>query len=156
MTVNLWVTLISAVLGSGALTAVVTAALTAHRERKKAAAQVSAAETRAASAERQALMMLTLDSLQARCRPFGPTLYHVLPRKSREDVIIIGEKKMGRPTENPRTEKIGFRLSKAGDQRYRKMRGRYGNAARERCNQRHSIAEKRIGLGLSQRKAAVA
>lgn len=68
MTVNLWVTLISAVLGSGALTAVVTAALTAHRERKKAAAQVSAAEARAASAERQALMMLTLDSLQARCR----------------------------------------------------------------------------------------
>lgn len=40
MTVNLWVTLISAMLGSGALTAVVTAALTAHRERKKAAAQV--------------------------------------------------------------------------------------------------------------------
>jgi len=27
-------------------------------------------------------------------------------------VIIIGEKKMGRLTENPRTEKIGFRLSK--------------------------------------------
>lgn len=27
-------------------------------------------------------------------------------------MIIIGEKKMGRPTENPRTEKIGFRLSK--------------------------------------------
>ena len=97
MTVNLWVTLISAVLGSGALTAVVTAALTAHRERKKAAAQVSAAEARAASAERQALMMLTLDSLQARCRPFVPTLYHVLPRKSREDVIIIGEKKRGDP-----------------------------------------------------------
>ncbi len=97
MTVNLWVTLISAVLGSGALTAVVTAALTAHRERKKAAAQVSAAEARAASAERQALMMLTLDSLQARCRPFVPTLYHVLPRKSREDVIIIGEKKWEGP-----------------------------------------------------------
>ena len=27
-------------------------------------------------------------------------------------MIIIGEKKMGRPTVNPRTEKIGFRLSK--------------------------------------------
>lgn len=35
MTASLWITLISAVLGSGALTAVVTAALTAHRERKK-------------------------------------------------------------------------------------------------------------------------
>lgn len=68
MTANLWVTLISAVLGSGALTAVITAAITAHSERKKAAAQVSAAEARVASAERQALMMLTLDSLQARCR----------------------------------------------------------------------------------------
>lgn len=45
-------------------------------------------------------------------RTFVPTLHHVLPRKSREDVIIIGEKKMGRPTDNPRTEKIGFRLSK--------------------------------------------
>ena len=26
--------------------------------------------------------------------------------------IFIGEKKMGRPTDNPRTEKVGFRLSK--------------------------------------------
>ena len=68
MNADLWVTLISAVLGSGALTAVITAAITAHSERKKAAAQVSAAEARVASAERQALMMLTLDSLQARCR----------------------------------------------------------------------------------------
>ena len=34
--------------------------------------------------------------------------------------------------------------------------GCYVNAARECCNRWHSIAEKRIGLGLSQRKAAVA
>lgn len=27
-------------------------------------------------------------------------------------MIFIGEKKMGRPTDNPRTEKVGFRLSK--------------------------------------------
>ena len=27
-------------------------------------------------------------------------------------MIIIGEKKMGRPTDNPRTEIIGYRLSK--------------------------------------------
>lgn len=33
---------------------------------------------------------------------------------SREGVIIIennGKKKMGRPTDNPRTEKVGFRMS---------------------------------------------
>lgn len=44
--------------------------------------------------------------------PSSFLLYHVLPRLSREDVIFIGEKKMGRPTDNPRTEKVGFRLSK--------------------------------------------
>lgn len=41
--------------------------------------------------------------------------YHVLPRLPRaekgRDIISDNGKKMGRPTDNPRTEKVGFRMS---------------------------------------------
>ena len=91
-------------------------------------------------------MMLTLDSLQARCRPFVPTLYHVLPRKSREDVIIIGEKKMGRPTVNPRTEKIGFQLSKQEIEDIEKCAAAMGTQRVNAVTEGIRLLKKELGL----------
>lgn len=64
MTVQLWITLAAAILGSGSLTAVVTYFLTERGKRKKKAEADNACET----AMRNALMFLTLDSLQEQCR----------------------------------------------------------------------------------------
>lgn len=64
MTAQLWITLAAAVLGSGGLTAIITYFLTERTERKKRTAANASRET----AMCDAVMLLTLDSLQERCR----------------------------------------------------------------------------------------
>lgn len=64
MTVQNWITLAAAILGSGGLTAIVTYFLTERSERKR---KIKADNAREA-AMCDALMFLTLDSLQERCR----------------------------------------------------------------------------------------
>ncbi|MBQ9377112.1 MAG: hypothetical protein IJU05_04855 [Schwartzia sp.] len=64
MTAQLWITLVCAVIGSGGFTALVTYMLTSRREHKaKAAINVQQDK-----AMRDAVMMLVLSELQARCR----------------------------------------------------------------------------------------
>lgn len=63
MTPQLWVTLICAVLGSGGVTAIITYILTERKERKV----VSSAHIARQKAIGEAVMLLVLSELQARC-----------------------------------------------------------------------------------------
>ena len=71
-------------------------------------------------------------------------------------MIIIGEKKMGRPTDNPRTEKIGFRLSKQEIEDIEKCAAAMGTQRVNAVTEGIRLLKKRTGLGVGQRKAAVA
>ena len=63
---------------------------------------------------------------------------------------------MGRPTVNPRTEKIGFRLSKQEIEDIEKCAAAMGTQRVNAVTEGIRLLKKRIGLGASQRKAAVA
>ena len=67
-------------------------------------------------------------------------------------MIIIGEKKIGRPTDNPRTEKIGFRLSKQEIKDIEKCAAAMGTQRVNAVTEGIRLLKKELGLEQAKEK----
>ena len=79
--------------------------------------------------------------------PLSFLLYHVLPRLSREDVIFIGEKKMGRPlkADEPKTVSLHLRISESESRRIKKCSEQLGKPRTDTIMAGIELLEEQIG-----------